>query len=199
MQTHYRRFLPHIHPPGAALFLTMRLAGSLPQAIVDELREARLDYHQHFVRFEAQLEIGGFGPTWLGRPAIYELILAGLHRQHANDHYALLAACTMPNHLHLVLRLPDSPSEAFFRVMQRFKSATGVKANRLLGRSGRFWQHETYDHVVRESQPDALLKAIRYTAYNPVKAGLCRHWQQWGGTYVTAEWHELLEPAPIAP
>lgn len=192
----YRRFLPHIHPPGAALFLTMRLAGSLPQAVVEELLETPLNHRQHFTRFEAQLEAVGFGPTWLDQPAITALLLAGLHRQHSNGHYELLAACAMPNHLHLVLRLPEQYDEPFFRVMQRFKSSTGVLANRLLSRSGRFWQHETYDHAVRESQPDALLKAIRYTAYNPVKAGLCAYWQQWAGTYVAAEWHELLESAP---
>ncbi len=199
MHIHYRRFLPHIHPPGAALFLTMRLAGSLPKAVADELLEAPLDHRQHFARFEAQLETGGFGPTWLAQPAVSGLVVAGLHGQHANGHYDLLAACAMPNHLHLVLRLPADASQPFFRVIQRFKSATGVLANRLLGRSGRFWQHETYDHAVRESQPDALLKAIRYTAYNPVKAGLCRHWQQWAGTYVAPDWHELLEPTPLAP
>ncbi|MDQ2772898.1 MAG: transposase [Bacteroidota bacterium] len=196
MLIQYRRFLPHIHPPGAALFLTMRLAGSLPQAVVDELLETPLDYRQQFVHFEAQLEAGGCGPIWLKQPAVAELVLSGLQRQHANGHYELLAACAMPNHLHLVLRLPDTADESFFRVMQRFKSATAIQANRLLGRSGRFWQHETFDHAIRESQPDALLKAIRYTAYNPVKARFCPHWQQWPGTFVAAEWHELLEPAP---
>ena len=174
----------------------MRLAGSLPQAIIAEILEAPADYRQQFARFEAQLETGGAGPTWLDQPAVTELILAGLHQQHSNGHYELLAACAMPNHLHIVLRLPDVPTEPFLRVMQRFKSATGVQANRLLGRSGRFWQHETFDHAIRESQPEALLKAIRYTTHNPVKARLCAHWQKWGGTYVAAEWHELLEPAP---
>lgn len=29
-----RRNLPHIHPPGATLFVTFRLAGTVPQAVL---------------------------------------------------------------------------------------------------------------------------------------------------------------------
>ena len=46
--------------------------------------------------------------------------------------------------------------------------------------------------MVREGQPDALARVIRYTAHNPVKAGLCRAWAEWAGTYVAPEWHELV-------
>lgn len=34
----YQRHLPHYQPPGATLFITFRLAGSLPRALVEELR-----------------------------------------------------------------------------------------------------------------------------------------------------------------
>ncbi|GAA4053016.1 hypothetical protein GCM10022409_44960 [Hymenobacter glaciei] len=195
MPTHYRRHLPHLHPPGAALFLTMRLAGSLPQALVDELRADAADglsQRQRFARYEQQLEAGGYGPTWLSQPAVAVLVLAGLHHQATNGCYALLAACAMPNHLHCVLRLPDTSSTPFFRVLQRFKSYTALQANRQLAQSGRFWQDETYDHIIREGQPDALLHAIRYTAYNPVKASLCQQWEEWPATFVADEWRELL-------
>ena len=195
MPTHYRRHLPHLHPPGAALFLTMRLAGSLPQTLVEGLKAETtepLSQRQRFARFEQQLETGGYGPTWLDQPAIAALVLAGLLHQAASGCYELMAACAMPNHLHCVLRLPDSNSAPFHRVLQRFKSVTAIQANRCLARSGRFWQDETYDHVIREGQPDALLRAIRYTAYNPVKAGLCQSWKEWHATFVADEWYELL-------
>jgi len=35
----YRRNLPHVHPPRATFFVTFRLAGSLPQEVVEHLRE----------------------------------------------------------------------------------------------------------------------------------------------------------------
>ena len=45
-QTYYRRNMPHIVPPGATLFITFRLAGSLPIAVIQQMQaelEAALD------------------------------------------------------------------------------------------------------------------------------------------------------------
>ena len=45
-QTYYRRNMPHIVPPGAMLFITFRLAGSLPIAVIQQMQaelEAALD------------------------------------------------------------------------------------------------------------------------------------------------------------
>lgn len=39
MTTLYRRNLPHIHPTGATFFVTFRLAGSLPQEVIERLRQ----------------------------------------------------------------------------------------------------------------------------------------------------------------
>src|SRR6266581_3555436 len=47
---------------------------------------------------------------------------------------------------------------------------TGHAANRLLGRSGAFWQDESYDHLVRDSQSFDRIR--HYIEWNPVKAGL---------------------------
>jgi hypothetical protein len=37
----YHRNLPHIQPPGATLFVTFRLAGSLPQSIIEQWQKKR--------------------------------------------------------------------------------------------------------------------------------------------------------------
>lgn len=73
----YKRNLPHIQPPGATLFVTFRLAGSLPKHVVETLREelksttakvqtgkntAERDselyqaYRRHFGRWDATLD-----------------------------------------------------------------------------------------------------------------------------------------------
>ena len=36
----YRRHLPHMQPPGASIFVTGRLAGSLPQEVIQRLTAA---------------------------------------------------------------------------------------------------------------------------------------------------------------
>ncbi len=50
--------------------------------------------------------------------------------------------------------------------MRAFKSLSGIKGNRLLGRSGKpFWQQNYYEHVVRD---DEELNQIReYIINNP--------------------------------
>ena len=47
----------------------------------------------------------------------------------------------------------------------------------MLGRTGRFWQHESYDRVVRGE--NELQRIINFIEYNPVKAALCEQPDQW--------------------
>jgi putative transposase len=62
-------------------------------------------------------------------------------------------------------------------IMHSIKRHTATEANRLLGRSGAFWQAESYDRFSRDAE--AWSRAIRYTLNNPVKAGLVKEWQEW--------------------
>ena len=45
------------------------------------------------------------------------------------------------------------------------------------GIQGQFWQHESYDHVVRDEAE--LLRIRRYVLNNPVRAGLVQQWDEW--------------------
>jgi hypothetical protein len=50
------------------------------------------------------------------------------------------------------------------------KGFTAHEANRILGTAGsRFWQDESYDHLVRDGEFERIR---RYIEWNPVKAGL---------------------------
>jgi len=51
----------------------------------------------------------------------------------------------------------------------------------VLNRSGTFWQHESYDHVVRGDKE--LIRIAEYVLNNPVKAGLCERWEDWKWNY----------------
>jgi REP element-mobilizing transposase RayT len=42
---------------------------------------------------------------------------------------------------------------------------------------GAFWQNESYDRVVRDSQE--FEQFVNYVEFNPVKAGLCRRPEEW--------------------
>lgn len=202
-QTYYRRNLPHIVPPGGTLFLTFRLTDSLPQAVIQELQDdlaaglgaihnaagpaderATAAYRlqrAHFGRFDRRLDRQAYGPDWLHHPAVAELVERELFLLEETG-ALILSYCIMPNHVHLVMRLPETTSHPCARLMQRLKGRTALAANRLLGRRGAFWQHESYDHLVRDSEELARINS--YVVLNPVKAGLVAEWEQWPHTFL---------------
>jgi hypothetical protein len=65
-------------------------------------------------------------------------------------------------------------------IVQGFKSFTAHQANKQLERIGSFWNREYYDHLIRSSEEFARL--VIYIIENPVKAGLCKNWQEWPWT-----------------
>ncbi len=67
-------------------------------------------------------------------------------------------------------------------VMRRLKGSTAFECNQVLGRRGAFWQHESYDHVIRDD--GEMDRTILYILENPVKAGLCANWRDWKWSYV---------------
>ncbi len=62
-------------------------------------------------------------------------------------------------------------------IMHSLKSYTAHEANKILKRSGTFWQSESYDHWVRDE--DELERIVNYIAGNPVKAGLVEKPHEW--------------------
>jgi REP-associated tyrosine transposase len=66
-------------------------------------------------------------------------------------------------------------------IMQSLKGFTARTFNRLLGREGEFWAHESYDHYVRDN--DEWHRIVAYILNNPVKAGYVYQWDQWKWNY----------------
>ncbi len=99
--------------------------------------------------------------------------------------YVLNAFCVLSNHVHMVIDVQRS-SAPLYRILQKLKSYTAIQANNILNRSGVFWHHESYDHVVRDGKE--LERIIWYVLENPVKAGLCKSWEDWKWSYVKPEY-----------
>ena len=66
-------------------------------------------------------------------------------------------------------------------ILRLIKGATAREANKILNRRGAFWQHESYDRVVRDEKE--LNRIIWYTINNPVKAGLVKNAEDWKWSY----------------
>ena len=74
----------------------------------------------------------------------------------------------MPNHVHVLIEVNEGWSLS--RIMHGWRSYTANEANRILGRTGKFWMEEYYDRYIRND--NHLQKTINYILNNPANAGL---------------------------
>ena len=172
--TYYERDLPHWHPAGKLLFLTWRLAGSLPASAIRKLHTSRLPAGRKFLAMDAILDQAASGPQWLKDEQVARCVIGGLSKGEELGHYRLIAFVVMSNHVHALLE----PKAELDRIMNSLKGATARQANRLLGRTGtHFWQDETFDHWVRNESE--FTRIVAYIENNPVKAGLVDRPERW--------------------
>ena len=165
--TYYERNLPHWHPPGRAVFVTWRLAGTLPQALLAKLKRSTAPANQKFFTVDSVLDAASCGARWLAHAevaeAVQDCIVKGAHELKL---FGLFAYVVMPNHVHVLLE-PRAPLE---RITRGIKGASARLANRILGCANRpFWQDESFDHWVRKAAEGE--KICRYIENNPVKVG----------------------------
>lgn len=79
----------------------------------------------------------------------------------------------MPDHCHLLIQPAQAPDETWHDLSLIMKSIKGVSSrriNQLLGTTGRVWQEESFDRIVRDE--NEFLEKLDYIWWNPVKAGL---------------------------
>ena len=62
-------------------------------------------------------------------------------------------------------------------IAHSIQSYTGTMCNRIRGREGNYWQHETFDHWARDEAE--MFRIIEYIENNPVAAGLVQHPKDW--------------------
>jgi putative transposase len=171
---YWRRRLPHWIPDETIVFVTWRLAGTLPQSRPGVLK-ADPRPGAAFILQDRELDRTPSGPRWLGDPRVANLFVeALLYGQAARGLYDLFAWSVMPNHVHVVLKAHKPLHE----VMRWLKSATASRANRLIGRTGTaFWHREYYDRWIRTEKE--LGSVIEYVEQNPVTAGLAASADEW--------------------
>jgi REP element-mobilizing transposase RayT len=158
--------LPHWDVIGQPLFVTFRLHGSLPAR--RQFRPAHMTSGQAFAAMDGILDRAATGPKFRQIPEIAALILECLkHAAEQLKRYELHSYVIMPNHVHILV----TPSVTAQKWLGPLKGFSAFKANRILGRTGPFWQNESYDHLVKDR--DGFDRIKRYIENNPVKAGLC--------------------------
>ncbi|MBN1515109.1 transposase [Candidatus Sumerlaeota bacterium] len=181
--------LPHWRQDRATYAITNRLYDSLPADVVQRYQfernhiiqtakqlnrglsiqeQRRLD-RLFSERIEAYLDAGQ-GDCWLARPEIAQIVKDAIFHFEGRR-YAIIAWCIMPNHWHVMLQ-PIPPHE-LSQILHSWNSFSAKQCNKLLGRTGTFWQGEPYDHIVRDEED--YYNQVQYILNNPASAQL-RAW-----------------------
>jgi len=189
------RRLPHWSQAGTLCFLTFRTFDSLPKPVMEAWLRERDDFlRRHGINPLAKdwrQRLGQLSPEikdvfdrtlssrWhenldachgacvLRQPELAEVVADSL-RKFDGDRYELTDFVVMPNHAHLLAAFPDE--DAMLKQCESWKHYTAGKINRALGQSGRFWQQDGFDHLVRSADQFDYLR--KYIADNPRKANL---------------------------
>lgn len=185
---YYERNLPHWIPERRELFVTWRLSGSLPMAVVRALAaENQFSEGRRFAKAELELDAANFGPTWLRNSQIAAEIVSAMKKVRSERMCEIHSFVVMPNHVHLLLE----PRGELARITQKLKGSTARIANRILGRTGEsFWQDESFDHWIRDPVEFERVKA--YIERNPVKAGLALRPEDWKWSSANPNHHARL-------
>jgi len=205
-----RGYLPHFDSPYAIQHITYRLADALPRAVVEEMKEQReqwkrthdlnnlsreelAEYHRLFSeRYETLLNAGS-GSCVLRDPALAQIVHGAL-RFFDGQRYVLDEYVVMPNHVHVLVK--PLAAHGLADILHSWKSFTANRINARLGRAGQLWQHESYDHILRnENAMHAVRNYIRKNPmvggsillpYSDARAGCSRHF----GRTMTAPTHQ---------
>ena len=193
----YRRNLPHWRQEGCTYFVTFRLGDSIPEGVRKEWEyeqtlwlkargitydgpqgqwrkalenipsKEQFQFHKHFNRQVQNCLDRGLGECGLRQSACVDIVQQELFSRDGLG-YDLGDYVLMPNHVHVLLT--PRPGEELEDILKKVKGASAVACNRLLGRTGTFWQADSYDHIVRTL--DELLFFREYIANNPKQAGI---------------------------
>jgi REP element-mobilizing transposase RayT len=171
---HQRGYLPHFDAPGVTQFVTFQLHDSFPIArqagLEATLREPDASVRRR--KLEAWLD-RGHGECWLRRRDVAQLVESILLGGDGRE-YRMQAWVLMPNHVHLVVDVWETP---LAKLINRWKGQASREANERLGRQGSFWLKDYYDTLIRDEAH--LKRAVRYTEQNPVRAFLTKSTREW--------------------
>jgi putative DNA methylase len=177
-----RGYFPHFDGEGVTQHVCFGLFDSLPQRLLEQWRieldalqsQKRYDKHAEFRRRVDQFLDSGYGSCFLRDERLAKIVEdALLHFD--GRRYALHAWCVMPNHVHTLF----TPREGHVmsKIVHSWKSFTAHECNKILQRTGRFWQREPFDRYIRNGRH--FRRALTYIENNPVNAALCRKPEDW--------------------
>ena len=190
------RCKPHWSQTGTVVFITMRLADSVPRDLIRQWDRERIDwlrragvlprddenwrpavelledsererFTKHFHRLRETTLDESLGDCVLQHPAASQQVATSLMK-FDGDRYHMGDFVIMPNHVHLMAVFTDKAS--MLKQCTGWMHYTARQINQSLGRRGALWQTDPFDHLVRSGDQYDYLRG--YIRDNPRKAGL---------------------------
>ena len=191
------RYIPHRENKRLQT-ITWRLFDSLPADVVTAMKaelaalRSAPDTPEKAARL-AELrktidhyEDAGYGSCFLKDERIARIVADNL-RHFDGTRYRLISFCIMPNHVHVLIEAAERWSLS--QILHGWRSYTANEANKILGRTGRFWMEEYFDRFIRDD--NHFRSVLSYIRMNPVKAGLTTDPDAW-------PWSWEVSPLPRA-
>jgi REP element-mobilizing transposase RayT len=193
---------PHYQFEDSIVFITWRLAGTLPAHIMDLFRQLRsADSEQENDRDlkriqrenarlfnlyqDYDLELANWNdPGFSLNDEALAPIVTGAFQFYARVKYELHAYCVMSNHVHILIRALRDENGDLNRVsdlVRSMKSFTAHEINKVLQRRGQLWDDFHFDRVIRDARN--YDNVVRYILMNPVAAGLVDKPEQWRDSF----------------
>ena len=155
---------------------TLNLDTNAPlEQILEQLTpEQKKTYYATFWKGYHSMLDACHGSCLLRDPANARIVADALLFFH-NERYQLGDFIVMPNHVHVVVT-PDQPWQ-IGDLLHSWKRYTARAINKRRGKSGQLWQHESYDHIVRNEEQ--LKRILAYIKNNPknLKPGEYYHYE----------------------
>lgn len=178
-----RRNLPHWHLDNCIQFVTFHLADSLPKSVRLELQMIK----QRFVdknpepwtqetnaRFKSLFPTAindyldsGYGKCYL-RYRECATIMSDTITYFDGERYKIHRFVIMPNHVHVLVELTGS--HGLSQICKSWKNYSALKINRILGKSGKLWHHESWDRMIRNERH--YVNVVNYIEKNIKQGGV---------------------------
>ena len=208
----YRKNLPHLQIQGQTFFVTWLLARvSLNTELSDskirfkgisrkttekpnnKSKDIKQTSYENFLKYDKKLDNLKSGYHFMKKPEISQIVSDSIHYWD-NKRIDLYCYCIMSNHVHAVFTVfekDETGSPLYLQdVMQSIKGFSARKCNKLLKRKGQFWQHESYDRLIRNREE--LYRTISYVLDNPIKARLCKERKDWKWSFIKPKYNEFI-------
>ena len=169
--------MPHWFQAHKTMFITFRLADSLPHHIIEEFLADRAvmreelkvignksrKFYEELMEHKMESWLNnGHGNCILGNANVRQIAVGALRHYNFKE-YLLHSFIIMPNHLHILLSpLTEKPINT---VIGRIKGFTSFKIKKLLGIDSEIWQQGMFDRIVRSD--DEFKKYVDYIRNNP--------------------------------